>query len=80
MRLFDVKAEGELVLDNVDIFRMAGGKNKAWDAPIEVEVIDGRLDLDFISVKNYAKVVAIEIAPVEGNHSALLTSDGFDIL
>ena len=79
-RLFDVEAEGELVLDNVDVFRMAGGKNKAWDATIEVEVADGRLELDFISVKNYANVSAIEIAPVEADNSTLLSSNSFDVL
>ena len=55
-RVFDVKAENKLVLDDLDIFRMAGGKNVAWDKTIEVEVTDGRLDLDFVTVTDNAKI------------------------
>jgi parallel beta-helix repeat protein len=64
-RVFDVKVEGALVLNDLDIFRMAGGKNVAWDKTFEVEVRDGRLDLDFITVADQAKIGAIEITPVD---------------
>ena len=60
-RLFDVKAENKLVLDNYDVFREAGGKNIAHDESFEVKVTDGRLDLEFISVHDNAKVGGIEI-------------------
>ena len=60
-RLFDVKAENAIVLDNYDIFREAGGKNIAHDESFQVTVTDGKLDLDFISVLDNAKVSAIEI-------------------
>jgi parallel beta-helix repeat protein len=74
-RVFDVKAEGALVLDNLDVFRMAGGKNVAWDKTIAVEVRDGRLDLDFITVTDNAKIGAIEITPLD-----IATVDTFDLL
>ncbi len=60
-RLFDVKAEGKLVLDNYDIFAHAGGKNIATQETFNVTVTDGQLDLDFISVRENAKVSAIDI-------------------
>jgi parallel beta-helix repeat protein len=60
-RVFDVKAEGKVVLDNFDIFRAAGGKNIAHDETFTVEVDDGRLDLDFVSLVNNAKVSAIAV-------------------
>jgi parallel beta-helix repeat protein len=60
-RLFDVEAENKLVLDNYDVFREAGGKNIAHDESFEVKVTDGRLDLEFIGVRDNAKVSGIEI-------------------
>jgi parallel beta-helix repeat protein len=60
-RVFDVKAEGKVVLDNFDIFREAGGKNVAHDETFTVEVTDGRLDLDFVSLVNNAQVNAIAV-------------------
>lgn len=64
-RLFDVKAEGKLVLDNYDIFKDAGGKNIATKETFQVTVTDGHLDLDFISVRDNAKISAIEITPAD---------------
>ena len=60
-RVFDVKAEGKVVLDNFDIVRAAGGKNVAHDKTFTVEVTDGRLDLDFVSLVNNAQVNAIAV-------------------
>ena len=60
-RVFDVKAEGKVVLDNLDIYREAGGKNVAHDETFRVEVTDGRLDLDFVSLVNNAQVNAIAV-------------------
>ena len=59
--MFDVKAENRIVLDNYDIFREAGGKNIAVDETFQVAVTDGKLDLEFVSVVDNAKVSGIEI-------------------
>jgi parallel beta-helix repeat protein len=61
-RVFDVRAEGKLVLDNYDVFREAGGKNRAVDETFTVQVTDGRLDLGFDGVVDNAKVGGIVIA------------------
>jgi hypothetical protein len=63
-RVFDVKAEGKMILDDLDIFSAAGGKNKAYDVTVPVTVNDGILNLDFITVKDNAKISAIQIANV----------------
>jgi parallel beta-helix repeat protein len=62
-RVFDVRAENQLVLDNYDIFREAGGKNRAIDETFSVQVTDGRLDLGFDGIVDNAKVAGIVIAP-----------------
>jgi parallel beta-helix repeat protein len=69
-RLFDVRAENQLLLDNFDVFAAAGGKNAAVDRTFQVKVSDGRLDLDFSSVRDNAKVSGIEIVPAGGAAAA----------
>jgi hypothetical protein len=77
-RLFDVKAEGKVVLDNFDVFQFTGGKNVARDKVLSVDVADGDLDLQFISVKNNAKVSGIEIE--EGASAATMAALDLDTI
>ena len=61
-RIFDVYAEGKLVLDDFDIFRAAGGANTAIVVPIEnVEVADGTLTLMFQSIVDNTAIAGIEV-------------------
>ncbi|MEB3215657.1 MAG: malectin domain-containing carbohydrate-binding protein [Nostocales cyanobacterium 94392] len=60
-RSFDLSAEGQLVLDDLDIFTEAGGKNIALDKSFNVTVSDGTLNLDFLTNSDNAKLAAIEI-------------------
>ncbi|HVI30660.1 malectin domain-containing carbohydrate-binding protein, partial [Phenylobacterium sp.] len=62
-RVFDVSAEGALVLDNLDIFASAGGKFIAKDFVVPVTVTDGVLNLQFVSSVDNAKIDGILIAP-----------------
>ena len=75
-RLFDVKAENKLILDNFDVYAAAGGKNAAVDRTFQVAVTDGKLDLDFVSVKDNAKVNGIEISPSSGSSPAPTPAPG----
>jgi hypothetical protein len=60
-RLFDVRIEGDLVLDNFDIYAIAG-RNTAMSVTFpDIAVEDGQLTIDFVTVKDQAKVSAIEI-------------------
>jgi len=67
-RVFDVRAEGALVVDDFDT--LAGGRH-AFDATtleFVVPVTDGNLDLDFAASSNAPTVAAIEVLdqPVAG--------------
>ncbi|MGH9464900.1 MAG: malectin domain-containing carbohydrate-binding protein, partial [Thermoanaerobaculia bacterium] len=65
-RLFDVSAEGGLVLDDFDIFAEAGGRKIAHQETLRVDVLDGQLDLDFnVVVGNRAIVHGIAVRQVE---------------
>jgi malectin (di-glucose binding ER protein) len=69
-RVFDVTAEGKLILDNLDIFSAAGGKNKAYDVTVPVTVSDGALNLNFTTVKDNAKISAIRIESLGNGNGA----------
>ena len=64
-RVFDVKLEDQLVLDDFDLVAAAGGKNIALDRTFTVDVNDGVLDLDFLASVERAKISGIEIEPVD---------------
>ncbi|TNC74607.1 Ig-like domain-containing protein [Rubellimicrobium roseum] len=84
-RVFDVAAEGQVVINDLDIWSAAGGKNIAYDVPVTVQVSDGVLNLQFINGIENAKVNAIEInrltgpapnaAPVAGADAATTSTD-----
>ncbi|MBD2210373.1 PQQ-dependent sugar dehydrogenase [Nostoc linckia FACHB-104] len=63
-RVFDVNAEDQLKIDDLDIFKEAGAANTALDKSFTVKVTDGALNLKFLSSVNNAKVDAIEIIPL----------------
>lgn len=72
-RVFNVSAEGTMVLNQFDIFLAAGGANTATVAQLDgVVVNDGKLTISLQAVKDYAALSAIEIlsapkAPPENN-------------
>ncbi len=62
LRVFDVKAEGQLVIDDLDIWSLVGA-NAALSKTFEVGVSDGVLNLDFLSQIDNAKVSSIKVIP-----------------
>src|SRR5690606_7466468 len=69
-RLFDVTAEGDLVLDDLDIWSEAGGKDIAYDVPLTVTVDDGTLNLGFITGVDASKLSAILVESAGGTGNA----------
>jgi hypothetical protein len=65
-RVFDVSAEGKLVLDNFDIYKEAGFRTAAT-RPFDVTITDGALDLKFAASVDNAIVSAIELVPAHDN-------------
>lgn len=60
VKVFDVKIEGQLVLDDYDIW-VDVGYNKAVDKTFNIPVTDGTLNIQFITVTNNAKINAIVV-------------------
>jgi len=66
-RVFDVSIEGNLVLDNYDIFVDAGGAERAIIKQFEnINISDGNVTISFASVVNNAKISAIAVIPQVG--------------
>ncbi|WP_193211619.1 malectin domain-containing carbohydrate-binding protein [Luteolibacter marinus] len=65
-RVFDVSAEGTLMVDDLDIFDRAGG-NTACTVTFPVVVSDGHLDLDFTRVANNPTISGIEVFEIPEN-------------
>jgi hypothetical protein len=63
-RIFDILMEGEEVVNNLDLFAVAG-KNVAYDFSELVNVTDGVLNITFSPVKGYPKVCGILIEAIE---------------
>ncbi|MGI9609063.1 MAG: malectin domain-containing carbohydrate-binding protein, partial [Acidimicrobiia bacterium] len=74
IRVFDVKLEGGLAVNDLDIFARAG-KNKAMMIPVQTNVSGGVLDIDLVPIagKNLPAIHGIEVIKKEGN--AFLSAD-----
>ncbi|PEN12830.1 hypothetical protein CRI94_12560 [Longibacter salinarum] len=75
-RVFDVSAEGSLILDDFDILAETGAPLTALVKEVSgITVSDGSLTLNFTSVVNNAKVSAIEVLSEDTSVSYTLTTN-----
>lgn len=60
-RIFDIAMEGNPIFNSFDLFVAAGGAGKAITKMYDIEVTDGVLNIDFLTVVDRPKVSAIEV-------------------
>lgn len=65
-RVFDVRLEGQSSIVNLDVFAAAGGRDRAHDVTLPVNVADGALTVELVSRVNRAMISALSIAPAAG--------------
>ncbi len=70
-RTFDVAVEGDVVLDDFDVFAAAGGTLVAHVETVTADVADGTLDVDFAATSGRAAVAAISVTALDGAPSVL---------
>jgi len=75
-RVFDVALEGQLVLDNYDIYDAAGGAEIAVIEQFDVQVDDGELTIELTSVIDNAKISAVEVIPTGNATCSSLQTSG----
>ncbi len=73
-RVFDVKLEGQTVLWDLDVFKLAGGRDIALDYTFAVDVSDGQLTLDFVAKKDAPKINAIEVVSLFAGEATATTT------
>jgi beta-galactosidase len=62
-RVFDVIANGKIVLSHFDVFAAAGGKLKGIDRRFEVKASSGVVDIRFQPIRGEALVSALSVMP-----------------
>lgn len=83
-RLFNVNVEGQLFLNNFDVFAEAGGKNIAIDTSIVISPNDNFINFDLTAILDNAAIKGIVVDEVGGANvvrincggAALTTKDG----
>ena len=60
-RFFDVHVEGQLFLDDFDVFSAAGGRNIALDTSIVVTAIENNISIEFTASLDNAAIKGIEV-------------------
>ena len=61
-RTYNVLAEGQVRIANLNVYQEAGGSDKALDKTFDVQVTDGTLDFSLQNVGSYVAIVqAIEV-------------------
>lgn len=66
-RVFDVSAEGDQVLQDIDIFASVGFET-AYDESFEIEVSDGTLNLEFVASASNVLLAGIIVQPLAVNN------------
>ncbi len=61
-RIFDISLEGKKRIDNLDIYKAVGFRNILRRTFRNIEVNDGKLNIDFLANKDKAIVNAIEVS------------------
>lgn len=77
-RVFDVSAEGAVILDDYDIFSQVGGRDIAHTEEFTVIVTDGELNLDFARVIDQAIISGIEVIYI-GEPEGRITAEQNDL-
>jgi GH35 family endo-1,4-beta-xylanase len=75
-RLFDSKVEGQLFLDNYDVFTRAGGKNIAIDTSIIVTTTKNYISIELTASLDNASIKGIVIEEVDGANVVRINCGG----
>lgn len=76
-RVFDVKAEGQLVADDIDIYALAGARDIAHSMTFDnVQVADGNLTLEFTKVVEQPSIRAIIVEGAAGSKEEYVPDPG----
>lgn len=67
LRVFDVAIEGIVVLDDFDVYRTAGGRNRALKRVFSITLDDGRLNIDLTTETDASKISFFKVKRLADN-------------
>ena len=73
-RIFDVYVDGMRVIQNLDKYALAGGKNIAFDTIIDVHATSTKIKLECYASKDNASINGLALVEVNGSSSLYLKS------
>lgn len=73
-RLFDVYVNGARVIQNLDKYALAGGKNIAFDTIIDVHATSNKIKVEFNALKDNASINGLALVEVNGSSSLYIKS------
>lgn len=79
VRLFDVKVDGELFLDDYDVFLEADGKDIAIDTSITLTKTNNALQVELLAVKDNAMIKGMVIEAVDGSSMVRINCGGQEL-
>jgi len=78
-RVFDVSIEGQLVLDNLDIYDEVGGNAALIKTINNISVTDGQLTITFTQITENPLINGIMIADAAGNQPPVALNDSYSV-
>lgn len=73
-RVFDVYVNGARVIQNLDKYALAGGKNIAFDTIIDVHATSNKIKVEFNTIKDNASINGLALVEVNGSSSLYIKS------
>lgn len=75
-RIFDVTVDGQLFLDNYDVFTEAGGKNIAKDTSLNITATSNSISIELRASLDNASIKGIEVDEAGGDNIARINCGG----
>ena len=75
-RIFDVNIDGQLFLDNYDVFSQAGGENIAVDTSGIFTASSNRIRIELSASRDNAAIKGIEISELDGDGKIMINCGG----
>jgi len=79
-RVFNVKVENQLFLQNYDAYTEAGGKNIAVDTTITILATDNQINIELIAVTDNVSIKGIQLEETGGTQVTRINCGGLELI
>jgi GH35 family endo-1,4-beta-xylanase len=79
-RVFNVKVENQLFLENYDVYTEGGGKNIAVDTAITILATDNQINIELIAVTDNVSIKGIQLEEIGGAQVTRINCGGPELI